>query len=145
MLFYYCGDRVNKKDMMYKFIKSIEKENLLTKFLINVFEYDELRDYNYIFRMIDKDNQIVIDIYDNVSLNKYNRYIYDFGIDNYHILDFEEGDVFVKRINILNAVDLDINHLKFAYLFNIDDEFFECYASDFLDSELVKILNDIRK
>lgn len=144
VIFYYCGDKVNKKDMMYKFIQLTEKNNLLTQFLINVFGYIEIYNYNYIFRVIDKEEQIVIDIYDNVSLNKFNRYVYDFSLESVNIMDYKDGDVYVKKISVLNSCDTDINYLKFAYLFKISVENMESYALNFMNFELVKILGDIK-
>ena len=62
---------------MIKFINEIINREMLTEFIKEIFNYENLFDYNYIFRMVDKDNFIIIDIYDNVSKNRFNKYIFD--------------------------------------------------------------------
>ena len=56
---------MNKKDILYTFIKTIEKKQLLTKFIKNIFDYENFNDYNYLFRITENSNQVIIDIYDN--------------------------------------------------------------------------------
>ena len=50
----------------------------MTSFIKNFFDYKYLNDYNYIFRMIDNEVELIIDIYDNVSENRFNRYVFNF-------------------------------------------------------------------
>ena len=69
---------MNKKNMMREFINIINNRKLMTDFIKNIFDYDNFNDYNYLFRMIEEDNGIIIDIYDNVSDNRFNRYIFLF-------------------------------------------------------------------
>ena len=40
---------MNNKLYMKKFITVIQKKNLLTKFIKNIFDYNDLHDYNYIY------------------------------------------------------------------------------------------------
>ena len=130
---------------MIKFINIINDNGLMTKFISNIFNYCCFNDFNYIFRLIEKDFEIIIDIYDNVSDTKFNRYIFSFFNDGYMFLDFVENDIFVKRISVLNMVDCDDKLLKLAYLFNIDTKMMIEYANSFLDKEFVKIISDIIK
>ena len=69
---------MNNKLYMFRFLSNIQKSNLLTDFIKNIFNYNELHDYNYIFRMSNADNKIIIDIYDNISDHRFNRYIFWF-------------------------------------------------------------------
>lgn len=131
--------------MMYQFINLIQKKNLLTKFLIDVFEYDNLCDYNYMFRLIDNKDMIMIDIYDNVSEKRFNRYIYDFSGNKYTVIETIDGDVFVKKISVLNSYDCDVNEIRIAYLFNLEECLMIDYAVKFLDNVFVEIIKEIIK
>lgn len=136
---------MNKKLIMKEFINVIYDKGFMTKFIKSVFNYDEINDYNYIFRMIDNDNKVIVDIYDNVSITKFNRYIFDYNDCNYIVKEAIEDDVFVKYISVLNTSDSDDNLLKFVYLFNIDKIRMLEYANTFLDDEIVDILSLIIK
>lgn len=136
---------MSKKNMMRDFITEVYDSNLMTKFIINIFDYENFNDYNYLFRMIDGDNEIIMDIYDNVSNNRFNRYIFSFDKDNYDVKVIEEGNVFVNYISVLNIYNCDNKLLKLAYLFNIDDDIMIEYASSFLDNVFVEILKNIIK
>ena len=59
--------------IMKEFLKVIYKKNLLTGFLNDVFEYKDFGDYNYIYRLGNDDTSVIIDVYDNVSINRFNR------------------------------------------------------------------------
>lgn len=134
---------MNKKSIMWEFINKINDSKLMTQFIKNIFGYENFFDYNYLFRMIDGDNEIIIDIYDNVSDNRFNRYIFSFVNQDYGFNVVEEGNVFVNYINVLNITDSDNNLLKLAYLFKIDDEKMIEYANSFLDNVFVDILKNI--
>ena len=140
MLFYCYGDMMNNKDVMIQFINEIHSMGMLTEFIKYVFDYECLYDYNYIFRIIDDNNQVIIDIYDNVSVNRFNRYIFDFVSDNYKVITCFENDVFVKKISIVNLIDNDDIVLKLGYLFKLDKNLMIKYACQFLDIRFVKIL-----
>lgn len=136
---------MNKKLYMKKFITIIQNRNLLTKFIMNVFDYRDLHDYNYIFRMIMDDDSIILDIYDNISDNRFNRYIFDFKseLDNIDII--QEGNVFVTKLPIKNMLDDDNKLCKLAYLFKLDNSKMIEYGKTFLDNEFVLILEEIIK
>lgn len=129
---------------MIKFIEMIKESNLLTNFIKVIYGYDNLSDYNYIFRMFSSDNEIVIDIYDNISINKFNRYIFKFDMCNYTVKDIMEDFLFVKYISVLNIKNSNNNLYKLAYLFSLDDNKMLEYASSFLDNKFVDILKRIK-
>jgi len=53
---------VNRKDVLKEFINEINYNGLMTSFIKNFFDYKYLNDYNYIFRMIDNEMELIIDI-----------------------------------------------------------------------------------
>lgn len=134
---------MENKEYMYKFIKSIEDNNKLTSFIKNLFNYKSLHDYNYIFRLINSPNEIIIDIYDNISHNRFNRYIFNFVNSGFTIKTKEENNVFVTTINIENVNNSSNKLLKLAYLFKLPNDRKNTYAKTFLDNELVLLLNKI--
>jgi len=136
---------MTKKNMFKLFINKINDRKLITKFIINIFDYEDFNDYNYIFRMIDSNNEIIIDIYDNVSDNRFNRYIFSFEEKNYTFKVLEEGNVFVNYISVMNIFDGDNKLEKLAYLFKIDDDKMLDYANTFLNKIFVDILREITK
>ena len=136
---------MNKRDMLYKFIKTIKHRKLLTKFIINIFDYQDFHDYNYIFRMVTTDNQLIIDIYDNISNHRFNRYIFDYEINNRKTCVTEENNVFITYMNVLKLIDSDNKLYKLAYLTKLDKNQIINYASTFLNQEFVNILKNIIK
>ncbi len=137
---------MNNKLYMFRFLSNIQKSNLLTDFIKNIFNYNELHDYNYIFRMSNADDSIIIDIYDNISDNRFNRYIFDFNDEKAGVSIIREGNVFVTKIPIKNMSSDDNNKLyKLAYLFSLDSSLMIEYSKTFLDSNFVIILNEILK
>lgn len=136
---------MNKKLCMKKFIEIIQNRNLLTKFIMNVFDYNDLHDYNYIFRMIMDKDLIILDIYDNISNNRFNRYIFDFKSELDDIDIIQEGNVFVTKLPIKNMLDDDNKLCKLAYLFKLDNSKMIEYSKTFLDNEFVLILEEIIK
>jgi len=134
---------MNKKNMFKLFINKINDRKLMTKFIRNIFDYDKIQDYNYIFRMIDGNNEIIIDIYDNISDNRFNRYIFSFEEKDYTFKVLEEGNVFVNYISVLNMVDSDNKLEKLAYLFKLEDNEMLIYANTFLNKIFVDILKEI--
>ena len=136
---------MNKRDMLYRFIKRIERSKLLTLFIQNIFDYDNLYDYNYIFRINKEGDNLVIDIYDNVSVNRFNRYIFNYGnkvINNDNSCD---NNVFITYINVNNIKDSNNKLYKLAYLFKLEDDNMIAYANTFLDQKIVTILKTIIK
>jgi hypothetical protein len=136
---------MTKKNMFKLFINKINDRKLLTKFIINIFDYEGLQDHNYIFRMIDGNNEVIIDIYDNVSDNRFNRYIFSFIDNDYVFKVLEEGNVFVNYISVLNMVDSNNKLEKLAYLFKLDEDEMLDYANTFLNKIFVDILEEIIK
>ncbi|MBQ8218997.1 MAG: hypothetical protein IJZ79_04520 [Bacilli bacterium] len=136
---------MNKKGMMRIFFENISDKELMTLFIKILFNYENLHDYNYLFRIKEEKNKIIVDIYDNVSDNRFNRYIFDFNIGEYDMKVIEEGNVFVNYIYILNIKDPDNNLLKLAYLFRIRKNKMIEYAKTFLPNEIVQVLIDILK
>ena len=136
---------MNKRDMLYRFIKRIERSKLLTLFIQNIFDYDTLYDYNYIFRINKEGDNLVIDIYDNVSVNRFNRYIFNYDnkvINNDNSCD---NNVFITYINVNNMKDSNNKLYKLAYLFKLEDDKIITYANTFLDQKIVTILKTIIK
>ena len=134
---------MNKKDMMFAFIKRIENEHKLTLFIKNIFDYKNFNDYNYIFRVINEDNFVIMDIYDNVTENRFNRYIFDFNIDKYDVKCKCINNVFVTMINIFNMDDSDNKLYKLAFLFSDKNNDLIKYANTFLEKTFIDILDDI--
>ena len=134
---------MSNKDYIYKFIKTIEENNQLTAFIINIFNYEGLHDYNYIFRLINGKNEVIMDIYDNVSVNRFNRYIFNFIDNSFTIKKKEENNVFITTISIKNVIKSHNKLLKLAYLFKLDNSDKIEYAKTFLNNEFVIILDKI--
>lgn len=134
---------MKKKDLLETFIEQVEKKELLTSFLRSIFNYDAFYDYNYIFRLQARRRETIIDIYDNISDNRFNRYIFHFRKGNYLIDIQEEKNVFVTNINVLNAYDSDNKIIKLAYLFKIRKSQMIDYARTFLPEEIVQVLKEI--
>ena len=138
---------MNKRVLMKEFIETIDRKKLMTQFIKDMFNYQELYDYNYLFRIKEEGNMIIIDIYDNVSNNRFNRYVYRFSPGKYMIKIEERDNVFVNYINIMN-IDKDNyenNIIKLGYLFKLRKNKMIDYAHKFLSDEVVDILNEILK
>lgn len=132
-----------KKSIMWDFIKEIYDNKMMTDFIKNIFDYENFYDYNYLFRMIEESDKIIIDIYDNVSDNRFNRYIFSFKKLGFEIKVIEEKNVFVNYISIYDTKDNNNKLLKFAYLFKLDKNEMIEYARLFLDKKFVLILDKI--
>jgi len=136
---------MNKKELMRYFINKLNKSKLITVFIKNIFDYENFYDYNYLFRIKEDGNTIIIDIYDNISDNRFNRYIFSFDNGEYDIKIYEECNVFVSYIIINKIKNPNNKLLKFAYLFQLDkDEMLE-YAKSFLDNDIILVLEKILK
>jgi len=131
---------MTKKKEMYTFLKCIESNNLMTKFLINIFHYDGLEDYNYISRIGMNENLVILDIYDNVTENRFNRYCFNFDKDSSSYFNEEYNNVFITNIAINNSFDEDNNFIKLSYMFKISKSKRVEYAKTFLDDEFIKFL-----
>ena len=131
---------MNKKVIMGRFIEKIEDRKLMTLFIKELFDYDNFNDYNYLFRMKDDNKRVIIDIYDNVSSNRFNRYIFSFTKGDYDFKLVEDKNVFVSYINILNLYDSDNKLLKLGYLFRIRKNKMIDYAIPYLPDDKLRYL-----
>ena len=98
------------------------------------------------FRIKEESTNIIIDIYDNISINRFNRYIFHFSKpkNKNDITITEKNNVFVTDINVLNSSQNNDNNLvKLAYLFNINKKEMSKYSKTFLSSEIVKLLDKL--
>jgi hypothetical protein len=136
---------MNKKNMMRDFINIINNRRLMTSFIKNIFGYKNFFDYNYIFRSTDKDNELIIDIYDNVTENRFNRYIFNFDNCNYTYEKKLIDNIHIHYISVLNVKDNDNNLIKLAFLFNLEKDKMIEYAKTFLDKEFIITIKDIIK
>jgi len=137
---------MTNKELMFKFISYIYNKGLITYFLINIFNYQNFSEINYIFRVSLEDNYVIMDVFDNISANRFNRYFFDFGRNKYKFKVEELSNVFLSRINISNLKNNNTNQnnlLKLAYLFKLSHSRMINYAKKFLDEEFVTILRDI--
>ncbi len=131
---------MTKKNDMYIFLKKIEAKKLMTFFLIDIFNYIDFNDYNYISRICKKRAAVILDVYDNVTDNRFNRYWFDFSKNNQKYFVKETNNVFVTHINILSNNETSNNLFKLAYLFKISYKERVEYAKSFLRKEIVNIL-----
>lgn len=134
---------MTQKDIMYKFIYLINKNKLTTLFLKNIFNYECLNDYNYIFRLSKEKECIIIDIYDNFSIHRFNRYIFNFDKAVYTYDTIKDNNVYITYIGIQEIKDSNIKLLKLGYLFKIDNHEKIEYARNFLEDEFIKLLDKI--
>ena len=63
------------REVLSEFLYSLEEEKKLTKFLKIIFKYKVLHDYNYISRIVVNDKSVILDVYDNILENRFNRHI----------------------------------------------------------------------
>ena len=132
------------KMRMIAFINYIEEHNIMTLFIKNLFDYRELYDYNYLFRLKVIGSNVIIDIYDNVSNNRFNRYIFNFNDekDNYHSVNSD--NVYVTYLNVFKTNDSENKLDKLAHLFSLKKREMYDYAKTFLDDIFIDILRKIK-
>lgn len=136
----------NKKKIMKEFLELILKKNLLTKFLNDIFEYNSFKDYNYIYRLGNDEESIVIDIYDNVSINRFNRYIYSFMSNNdYDYVVEVHNNVYVHYYNVFRLGGKLDKRMMFGYLFTLSYDKMVEYAREFMDTEYLECLEMVLK
>lgn len=136
----------NKKKIMKEFLELILKKNLLTKFLNDIFEYNSFKDYNYIYRLGSDEESIVIDIYDNVSINRFNRYIYSFMCNNdYDYVVEVHNNVYVHYYNVFRLGGKLDKRMMFGYLFTLSYDKMVEYAREFMDTEYLECLEIVLK
>ena len=134
---------MTKKELFLKLLDKVQSRGLLTTFIKELFDYEDLNDFNYIYRLTKEDNLVIMDIYDNVSINRFNRYIFSFDSGDYDIKVVEEDNVYVTRIYVANITKPSTKLLKLAYMLNLDKEAMISYAENFLNNDIVKILREI--
>lgn len=136
---------MNRRRMMGLYLRKLERSKLLTRFIALLFDYKDFHDYNYIYRMVEENKRIIIDIYDNISSNRFNRYIISFKENDKGYSIQEMDNVFVTYINVFKIENADNMLLKFCYLFTLEvDEMVE-YAKEFLDLDMVLCLEEMLK
>ena len=136
---------MNKKELLEIFIKTIQKNKLLTEFIQNIFDYKNLHDYNYIFRISTNREEVIIDIYDNISNHRFNRYVFSYNRGKYKTNVIEENNVFVTYIDVLNLTGSNNKLYKLAYMTILKKEKIIDYAKTFLDNKFINILKEIIK
>ena len=136
---------MTKQKIFITLLDKIQSRGLLTVFIKDLFDYEELNDYNYIYRLTKDTDSVIMDIYDNISANRFNRYIFSFEEGDYDIKTMEDKNVFVTKIHVLNVTKPDTKLLKLVYMLNLDNAEMVKYADSFLDKEIVKILSEIIK
>ena len=136
---------MNKKELLEIFIKTIQKNKLLTEFIQNIFDYKNLHDYNYIFRISTNREEVIIDIYDNISNHRFNRYVFSYNRGKYTTNVIEENNVFVTYIDVLNLTGSNNKLYKLAYMTILKKEKIIDYAKTFLDNKFINILKEIIK
>ena len=135
------------REVLSEFLYSLEEEKKLTKFLKIIFKYKVLHDYNYISRIVVNDKSVILDVYDNILENRFNRYIFDFENKNYIYNVDDKEDVFVTSICI-NITEDNIygnNLLIFAYIFKLDTKNMIGYAKEIFTNDIVSILEKVIK
>lgn len=136
---------MNKKELLEIFIKTIQKNKLLTEFIQNIFDYKNLHDYNYIFRISTNREEVIIDIYDNISNHRFNRYVFSYNRGKYTTNVIEENNVFVTYIDVLNLTGSNNKLYKLAYMTILKKEKIIDYGKTFLDNKFINILKEIIK
>lgn len=134
---------MNRRRMMGLYLKKLERSKLLTRFIALLFDYKDFHDYNYIYRMVEENMRIIIDIYDNISTNRFNRYIISFKEYDKGYNIQEMNNVFVTYINVFKIENPDNMLLKFCYLFTLELDKMVEYAKGFLDLDMVLCLDDM--
>ena len=99
-------------------------------------------------RIVVNDKSVILDVYDNILENRFNRYIFDFKNKNYIYNVDDKEDVFVTSICINNLTEDNIygnNLLRFAYIFKLDTKNMIGYAKEIFTNDIVSILEKVIK
>lgn len=132
--------------VMKEFLEVIYEKKLLTDFLNDIFEYKNFCDYNYIYRLGSDNESIIIDVYDNVSTNRFNRYIYCFSNnskDNYVVREID--NVYVHYYDVFRIEKIGDKKKMFGHLFTISCNDMLEYARIFMDNKYVECLKIVLK
>ena len=133
-------------ELMYNFILKIYEDELTTEFLKQIFNYKNFSEINYIFRVSLKKKMVVIDIFDNISRNRFNRYFFEFKRAKKQYVVTECDNVFISKIKVFSLSKkqvLNNNLLKLGYLFKLPSSKMIAYAKTFLNEDLVNLLTNI--
>ena len=126
------------------FINMIRNKHFLTEFIGYLFDYENFHDYNYIFRISSNNDEVIIDIYDNISANRFNRYIFCYKKGKYKTRVVDDGNVFTTYIDVFNLGDCDNKLYKLAYMTSLNEDEMIEYAKTFLPEKFIKILSIIK-
>jgi hypothetical protein len=135
-----CG-----KEIMAAYLRSLNNKNKLIKLLKIFFGYKDIKKDNYLVRLYEDDDRVVMDIYDNINDNRFNRYIFDFKNTLGIIVREYRTNVYITEIYIRTINKTNKLILKFAYIFKLKDEEMNGYAKNILPKELLTPLLDIIK
>lgn len=81
-----------------------------------------------------------MDLFDNISENRFNRYMFDFSKGK-KVIEYNcPANIFVTHIKIFKVKKDDNNLVKLAYLFKLKKCRMIGFAKTFLDDQFVKIL-----
>lgn len=130
------------KQVMFNYINEIDKKNLVTKMLVETFDYVELEDHNYIFRVSSDETSVIMDVYDNVTVNRFNRFYFSFNVNSIDHYQKEANNVFETWINVFKCNESK-NIFKFAHLFTLDTNDMIKYAESFLSNEFISLLEEV--
>ncbi len=145
MIFYNRGENMKNMKIMSEFLNSLVKNKKLTLFYKIILDYKILNDYNYISRIVKEKNYIIIDIYDNILDNRFNRYIFDFQSNNNSIDIKCDNDVIVTKICVNGKYKPNNNLMRLAYLFSNNNHNIMEYAKTFLPDDILILLENILK
>ena len=135
-----CG-----KEIMAAYLRSLNNKNKLIKLLKIFFGYKDIKKDNYLVRLYEDDDRVVMDIYDNINNNRFNRYIFDFKNNLGTIVREYRTNVYITEIYVRTINKINKLILKFAYIFKLKDEEMSEYAKKILPKELLTPLLDIIK
>ena len=96
---------------------------------------------------MNNDDEVIIDIYDNISKNRFNRYVFMFYKTRKKMRTVENNNVFITYIPVFSVHRRnDLNNLyKLVYLFGNCEMDMIDYANSFMDGELIDILKSVIK
>ena len=131
---------MNNQKIIIKYLNTLKRNKQLTSFISYIFDYKNLNESNYIFRMKKENNNIIIDIYDNISKNKLNKYIFNYENSTQAIKKSRVNDIYVTNIYMKNLKNSRTKIYKLAYLFTLNKKDMENYAKTFLKQEFIELL-----
>ena len=93
--------------------------------------------------MVNTDEEIIIDIYDNVSDNRFNRYVLNYNKGKIKTRVVADNNVYVNYIDVLNIQEGASKLYDFIYLTTLDKDRIIIYANTLLKPKFVNILKEI--